>query len=41
MEIISTQTGGEWAPVLLTVDGCGYRDGACAARVDVAKSIRE
>ena len=26
---------------LLTVDGCGYRDGARAARIDVAESIRE
>ena len=28
-------------PVLLTVDRCGYGDGACAARVDVAESVRE
>jgi hypothetical protein len=27
--------------LLLTVDGCGYGDGARAAGVDVAKSVRE
>lgn len=27
--------------LMLTVDGCGYGDGACAARIDMAKSVRE
>ena len=39
IRIISTQMGQR--ELMLTVDRCGYGDGACAARVDVAGIVRE
>ena len=37
IRIISTQMGER--ELILTLDRCGYGDGACAARVDVAEMV--